>query len=123
MYPAYIPAAYVPTKYDIKLLRAVKRWSRKTGTAPLERISKRFGSHAVTQLKALRYHRYLTSPAGPDAWTPYNNDEWSVTDKGLVCIDNDDIIRRKLVVSYVAGVFTGVITELLTLLMTGFLRL
>ncbi len=121
--PVFISHDFTPSEYDIKLLRSVGKLSKKYGTASNARIIKKHGAHAVEELSTLRSHGYVSSPDDPAPWKSYIDDDWSLTNRGLICLDNAAIIEWKFRKGIVIGILTGWLTEFLALLSIGLLQL
>lgn len=121
--PVFISHDFTPSEYDIKLLRSVEKLSKKHSTASNTRIIKKHGAHAVEELSTLRSHGYVSSPKDPDPWKSYIDDDWSLTAQGLICLDNAAIIERKMRLSYIAGIVSGVIIETVALILAGWLQI
>ena len=114
---------FSPSEYDIKLLRSVRKYSKKRGTVSNVLIAKKHGTQAVEELRSLLSHGYVSCPDDPDPWKSYTYDNWSLTNRGLICLDNADIIEWKFKKGIVIGILAGWLTEFLALLSIGLLQL
>ena len=114
---------FSPSEYDIKLLRSVRKYSKKRGTVSNVLIAKKHGTQAVEELHSLLSHGYVSCPDDPDPWKSYTYDNWSLTSRGLICLDNADIIEWKFKKGIVIGILAGWLTEFLALLSIGLLQL
>lgn len=111
--PVFISHDFTPSEYDIKLLRSVRKYSKQTGMVTSARITAKFGVRAVEELDTLYNHDYLKKSDG----------FWSLTNRGLICLDNAVIIERKMRLSYIAGIVSGVIIETVALILAGWLQI
>ena len=57
---------FSPSEYDIKLLRSVRKYSKKRGTVSNVLIAKKHGTQAVEELHSLLSHGYVSCPDDPD---------------------------------------------------------
>lgn len=121
--PIFIRRDFSPSEYDIKLLRSVRKYSKQTGMVTDAYIKKHFGVQAEEELATLRAHGYLSNPPDSDPWKSYDSKYWSLTNRGLICLDNAGIIERKMRLSYIAGIVSGVIIETVALILAGWLQI